>query len=135
MTYMSMTGEQAEKIINDFGGAVASLPEKQAVLPLSSLPYPKAVIRYAYFIYIEELVKSSLLTDDYANALVQTYALIDSRFKEDSERINELHKQYVKSEKAREALKEYGGLTVGLPSVEAMQELLDFIEVCYQNAK
>lgn len=125
-----MTPEEAEQIVRDYGGAVASLKEGDAVLSTSALPYSKPRIRYAFYMYIEELVKINALDQSHVDALVQTYAMLNTRFQDDADKINQLHKQYAKDEKAREELAEYGGLTVGLPSIEEIQELSAYIEEC-----
>jgi hypothetical protein len=125
-----MTPEDAESIVQEYGGAVASLKAGDAVLPNSVLSYSKTRIRYAFYMYIEELIKIGALGQNHADALVQTYALLNTRFQENAGKINKLHKQYAISEKAREELARYGGLTVGLPSIEDMQELADYIEEC-----
>ncbi|MFZ1323772.1 MAG: hypothetical protein WAQ57_01265 [Candidatus Saccharimonadales bacterium] len=127
-----MKPEEAERIINDYGGAAASLPDGDAVLPLTALPYSKIRIRYAFYMYIEELIKMGVLEDEHLTAMVQTYALLNSRFQKDAEKINKLHKQYAKNEQARKQLDEYGGLLVGLPSIEEMEELTSYAEECHK---
>lgn len=125
-----MTPEEAERIIQDYGGVVASLKEGEAVLPNRILPYSKTRIKYAFYMYIEELVKMGAFEQNHADALVQTYALLYSRFQDEAAKINELHKKYATDDKAREELDKYGGFTVGLPDVAAMEELADYIEEC-----
>ncbi len=64
------------------------------------------------------------------DAMIQTYALLNSRFHKDAAKINQLRSQYVNSEKAREELALYGGITVGMPSIEEMEELAEFVDEC-----
>lgn len=130
-----MTAEEAEKIVQDYGGAVASLREKNIVLPLSALPYSKTRIRYAFYAYIERLVQDSLLTQEYADALVHTYALLNTRFRDNAEKINSAFSHYTRSEKARNYIERYGGPTLGMPSIEDMNELTEFLEECSKKQK
>src|SRR5688572_5734963 len=110
-----MKPEEAEQIVRDFGGAVASLPDDQPVLSTSALPYSKIRIRYAFYLYIETLVGSGLLEDDHANMMVQTYALLNTRFRDNADEINNAYKKYADDDNAREYLKPYEGLAVGMP--------------------
>jgi hypothetical protein len=125
-----MTPEEAEQIVRDYGGAVASLKPGDAVLPESALPYSKTRIKHAFYTYIEALVEMGALEDDHASALVQTYALLNTRFREGAEHINVLYKHYAKNEDARKELDKYGGITIGMPSIDDMEELRGYIEEC-----
>lgn len=125
-----MKPEEAEKIVQNYGGAVASLKKGDAVLPLSALPNSKARIKYAFYVYIEELTRLDAMEEDHTFALLQTYALLNTRFQKEADKINDLHRQWKSSESARAKLEEYGGYLVGLPSDDDMYELAEFIDEC-----
>jgi hypothetical protein len=128
-----MTGEEAEKIINVYGGLIANMPKGDRVQDVFSLPYSPARIRYAYYVYTEELINRGLFDDDIKQNLESTYALIDSRFIEadDINRLNKALRLYPKDEKAKAYVDKHGGFTVGLPSTEKMVEYHNFVADCY----
>jgi hypothetical protein len=93
-----MTPQQAEKIINQYGTALSKGAEPIA-RPISLLPFSKAKVKYAFFVYIEELIKLKKIDKKMHDALIQSYIAIDS-FIEDNEahEINQIA-QKAKSEK------------------------------------
>ena len=128
-----MTGEAAEKIINEYGGVIASIKDGDHVQDVFSLPYSPAKIRYAYFVYTEELINEGLFNEDIYNNLTTTYAMIDTRFVEDPDEINKAWLKYGKDEKATEFLRDKGGLSAFMPSLEKMVEYQNFVADCHGN--
>jgi hypothetical protein len=124
---------EAEKIINEYGGYIASIKEGDKVQDIFSLPYSPGRIRYAFFVYTEALIKEDLFNDETFNNLQLTYAMLDSRFVEDSQKLNKALRVYAKNEKAREYVNSRGGLTATIPSVEKMNEYNNFVADCYGN--
>lgn len=128
-----MTPAEAEKVINQYGAAIASIEENAIVQDVFSLPYSPAKIRYAYFVYVEALIQQGILTDKIAGDLSQTYAMIDSRFVEEAAEINKAWPQYASSEAAREIINKHGGLTALMPSTKKMIEFHNYIADCQGN--
>lgn len=58
-----MTPIEAEKIINEYWKSIKDLKSAKAIVqPISDLPYSTGMIKYAHFVYGEELIKKNLLT-------------------------------------------------------------------------
>lgn len=128
-----MNKHVAEKIINEYGGMIADTPKGDIVRDVFSLPYSPGRIRYAFFVYTEALIKEDLFNDDIKKNLEGTYAMIDTRFVEDYQKVNKAFRLYAKNEKAREYLNSRGGLTAFMPSLEKMTEYNNFVAECYGN--
>lgn len=93
-----MTPLEAEEIINKFWKSIKSLGgATEIVQPISDLPCSQGKIKYAHFIYGEELIKKNLLTDKVGSQLIESYAKISQVFVEDPETINAEHRQYIDS--------------------------------------
>ena len=129
-----MTPEEAENIVNAYGGIIANIPTGDRVQDVLSLPYSPARIRYAFFVYTEALIKQGLFNDDLKQNLETTYALLDTRFIEgDVAKLNKALRLYAKNEKARDYVNANGGLAVGMPSTARMVEYHNFVVDCYGN--
>ena len=116
-----MTPLEAEKIINSYGGTIAS--EKVVARRKSSLPCSKARIKYAFFVYIEELIMRHNLEQQLGIQLVNAYSLLSS-FIDDTE-VDEINSSNgeLKVEFAQKTI-----LNKGL-----REELENFIEECYEK--
>lgn len=69
-----MNGQEAELIVNDYGGAIA----RGDIRRLSWLPCSKAQIKKAYFAYIEAIIKKTgTLPKEVGDNLVTTYSMMD----------------------------------------------------------
>jgi hypothetical protein len=99
--------------------------------------FSKALIKYAYFVYIETLVEMNALTQEVGYPLVYTYALL-STFIDDDEavKVNQLYGRANQSELdwssqegelVRVAMRGVTG------SPELKNEINEFIEACYQR--
>jgi uncharacterized UPF0160 family protein len=128
-----MNPGEAEKIINDYGRTIASIKKGDHVQDVFALPYSPGKIRYAFFVYTEALIEQGLFTDEIKNNLSTTYAMLNTRFVENPDEINEAMKSYGKDEKAREIINKYGGLTAFMPSIEKMTEYHNFVADYHGN--
>lgn len=116
-----MTPIEAEKIINDYWKSIKDIGEfiKQ---PISDLPCSPGKIRYAHFIYGEELVKRDLLTWEIADKLAMSYSDIHDRFVEDPTPMNKKHKKYI--EKLKEGVKDKNYHEIFCAEIERKIELV-----------
>ena len=77
-----MTKFEAEAIKCKYGGAIANGGMFKRI---STLPCSKVLIKYAYFVYIEAIIKDfGMLSKEEGTALVQCYSMMDL-FIEDAE--------------------------------------------------
>ena len=68
---------EAEKIVNEYGGVLAS--EAKAARRKSLLPCSKGKIKFAFYAYVKSLIDHfGSIEPNLKNALVQGYAAIDS---------------------------------------------------------
>lgn len=129
-----MSPEEAEKIINKYGGVIADIKEGDIVQDVSKLPFSPGKIRYAIFVYTERLIKYDMFTDEIKNNLEQVYAMLDFRFlEEDIDKINSAWRHYKTSEKARDYLNQKGGLPAFVANLSKMTEYHNFVADCYGN--
>jgi len=120
-----MTIKEARKIVFDYGGVLAELDGKKG--NIMKLPNSPAMIRYAFFMLTEELMKNGEYTKDMYNSLASSYASIDTMFIEDPDVVNDLIANYGKDKVKTEALRERSGLSAFLPSVEKIVEYQNFV--------
>lgn len=74
-----MTPQEAEKIVQDYGGAIAKGTDGKVVRRKSWLPYSKATIKQAYFAYIPAIIlQLKTLPKDIGNNLVMTYSMMNT---------------------------------------------------------
>ena len=59
------------------------------------LPYTYARIKYAHFVYGEELIKRVKITEEILQEMLESYGIIDSLFNEDPEPINIKYREYL----------------------------------------
>lgn len=130
-----MNGEQAEKIINQYGAVIASCPKGNIVQSVFDLPFSPGKIRYAHFVYVQALIEQELFTDEIGENLKSTYAMLDSRFVENPDEINKAFKKYASDKTAQKVINENGGLESFMPSYKKMNEFHNFIADCYGNWK
>lgn len=83
---------EAEKIVNDYGKAIAS--ETTSARSLSLLNCDKSVIKYAFFTYIEAMISGKIFTDEILDKLIVVYSYIDCFIEDDrASLINEIIKR------------------------------------------
>lgn len=128
-----MKPETAERIINEYGATIANIPEGDKVQDVMQLPYSVGRIRYAYYVYTEALIENGSFNDEVKNNLQMTYALLDCRFVEEPDEINEAFKKYTKSKEARDFLDSKGGIASFVASIESMNEYHNFVADCFGN--
>ena len=79
---------QAEKIINNYGSAIAN--SKNVFKKQSTLPCSKARIRYAFYVYLAAIIdQTGHLPIGIGENLVTTYCILDAFVADDdAERLN-----------------------------------------------
>ena len=90
-----MTPIEAKEIIENYQNSIKDLRPVAIVQPQSDLPYVKGWIRYAHFVYGEELIKHNILSKDIAEMLIESYSLMDEYFVEEPEPINEQYREFI----------------------------------------
>jgi len=106
------------------------------------LPASKAKIRYAFYVYIAELVKNSQLTKEIGNNLVGAYIGLRS-FIDDkkADKFNKIHRQIEEEVKTKnnsdidtEEKKEYMDFIKEVYGIMAdMAEINDYIRECQED--
>jgi len=120
-----MTIDEARQIVGDYGEELSKLGKLKG--DVMKLPNSPAMVRYAIFMVTEAMMDDGILTEDMYNSFTNAYACIDTMFIEDPDVVNDLIANYGKDEKKTEALRERGGLTAFLPSLEKMVEYQNFV--------
>ncbi len=90
-----MTTAEAERIIKQFHNSIEDLRPIAVVQPKEKLPHTPAKIKYAHFIYGEELIKTAKIAERILQEIMESYGIIDSFFREDHEKINIKYKEYL----------------------------------------
>ncbi|MFA5035447.1 MAG: hypothetical protein WC500_06690 [Candidatus Margulisiibacteriota bacterium] len=135
-----MTKEQAEKIINLYGGAIAQ--NENAFKCLSTLPCSKGKIRYAYFKFISCYIDDyGSMPEDITENLVTTYSLLDAFVPdEEAKQLNQRqgliknHKLDKTNPEDKKLIDEYFFLvTNALANMKYREELHEFIGNCYAD--
>lgn len=93
----NMTPIEAGKIKENFHKSIKDLRPDAIVQPRSDLPYGSGWIKYAHFVYGEELIKQNKMTKEMAEILTESYGIIDLFFVEDPEPINAKYKEFISS--------------------------------------
>ena len=121
-----MTPQTAEKLVNAYGGALA-VGYTGTARPISLLPASKARVRYAFYVYIAELVKRNVLTEDIGNNLVGSYCHIDSFIdNKKAEKFNKIAKQMEDEVEAK---------AISKIDTEEKREYMDFIRDAYGSPR
>lgn len=135
-----MNKYQAEKIINEYGVAIAN--DKNAFKRRSTLPCSKAKIRYAFYVYIRAIIDDlGCLPNDIGQNLVATYSMLDSFVPdEDADRLNQIPKmiknKQLNAEKPedKKQIEEYFSLvTNALRNGSYFDEINNYIGECYKE--
>ncbi|MEZ5404891.1 MAG: hypothetical protein R3F23_01590 [Verrucomicrobiia bacterium] len=90
-----MTTIEAQKIIGDFHKTIKDSRPDAIVQSIKELPYSPARIKYAHFVYGEELIKTVQITEEILQEMMESYGIIDSFFVENPEPINVEYREYV----------------------------------------
>lgn len=102
-----MTPDEAKKIIEKFHQSIKDMRPDAIVQDSKNLPYTSARIKYAHFIYGEDLVENIIQGkkepeeilksfEKKHQELMESYGIIDSLFSEDPEPINKKYREYIK---------------------------------------
>lgn len=89
-----MTVKEAESIVRAYSAHFAEFNEKKNfekgpwVFSSFDLPWSPAKLKYAFFVFTEDLVKTGEIDERY-DAIRVVYSSIDGTFKEEADKINE----------------------------------------------
>lgn len=90
-----MTPAEAKKIIEVFHESIKDLRPKAVVQSFKELPYTSARIKYAHFVYGEDLVKKAKITEKILQEILESYGIINSFFSEYPDPINTRYREYM----------------------------------------
>lgn len=91
----TMTPLEAEEIINFFWDSYKDLSKTNKIVQsIKDLPFSPGRIKYAHFVYVENLILNMLFSKEIGDLLIESYADINRRFVEDFESLNAKWKQY-----------------------------------------
>lgn len=130
---------QAEKIVKEYGGAIAN--DKNVFKKSSTLPCSKAKIRYAFFVLINAVVKEQgHIKENIGQNLVAIYCMLDSFVSDkDADRLNKIleimkNKQLDRTKPEYNIDdKEYSSLVINtLRNGKYFDEINEYIEECYK---
>lgn len=128
-----MTPQEAEKVINEYGGALAKGTDGVA-RRLSVLPCSIGRIKMAYFIYVEEVIRRKLLDDEMVKNLLGSYqAIVQFITDEEADIINAISAKIKQGNPITEKEKAAYSLYMGHLSSNVMAELNSFIGEFYGN--
>jgi len=95
-----MTVKEAESIVKAYSAYFADHNDKKdldngpRVFSSFDLPWSPAKIKYAFFMYVEHLVKANQIDETLHSQLRVVYSSIDGTFKEEADKINDALLQY-----------------------------------------
>src|SRR5665213_3436590 len=84
-----MTSGEAEEIVKEFGNILEN--KKTIFIGARDLPHSPGMIKYAFFVYAEALVRDGALQEDMFNAMQMSYAAIDINCVENAEESNTIY--------------------------------------------
>lgn len=141
-----MTPEEAEKIVNQFGGVISVPGVAPFIRKKSSLPYSSGRIKMAYFVLIDALIKrDGPLPQKIGEMLSQTYIQLGQFIDdEEADKLSKIHLKYKslknlndKLGKDPEAKEEYMVFmkrsTGAIMSADLQDEFADFVNECYRK--
>jgi len=124
-----MIPSEASVIIENFHKSIKDLRPEAIVQSSKELPYSYARIKYAHFVYIEELIERVELTEKNLQEMMESYGIINSFFPEDPEPINIKYRDYL------EGLRNGTITDFRMPNpfgeAEAVNEIHNFIGECW----
>ena len=135
---------KAEKIINQYGAAIARGSEAGNLRKKSLLPCTKAKIKLAYFIYIDALIKEfGPLQEKIGENLVMTYSMLNA-FIDDIEIEKQIiiykeikEKKLVNNKfEDKEKIDKYFAFSLkAMRDGELFDEINEYIGECYKKAR
>jgi len=90
-----MTQNEAKKIIENYHKSIKDLRPAAIVQSNNNLPCVSGWIKYAHFVYGEELIKENIITKEIAEMLTESYGIINLFFVENPEPINEKYRDFI----------------------------------------
>jgi hypothetical protein len=90
-----MRSIEAKEIIETHHQSIKDLRPNAIVQSSEVRPCTSARIKYAHFVYGEDLIKSHNVAEETIKELRESYGIIDSFFSEDSELINAKYREYI----------------------------------------
>lgn len=90
-----MTPVEAKEIIERFHRSIKDLRPNTIVQSYKELPHTQGNIRYAHFIYGEDIIKRAELTEAVLQELQESYGIIDSLFVEEPGPKNAEYREYL----------------------------------------
>jgi hypothetical protein len=90
-----MTPIEAKQIIEQYHLSIKDLRPNAIVQSTKELPCTPARIKYAHFVYGEDIIKSCRFTEEYIKEMRESFGIIDSFFSEESELINANYREYL----------------------------------------
>ena len=101
-----MTPAESKKIIQKFHQSIKDLRPNAIVQDIKKLPYTSARIKYAHFVYGEDLIENIIqegktpeeilkFFETQHQEMMESYGLINSLFSEDAENINNQYIEYM----------------------------------------
>jgi len=130
---------QAEKIVKEYGGAIAN--DKNVFKKSSTLPCSKAKIRYAFYVLMDAVVKEQgHIQEDIGQNLVAIYCMLDSFVSdENADRLNKIPEMIKNKQLDREKpenknqIDEYFSLVPNaLRNGKYFDEINEYIKECYK---
>lgn len=133
--------KQAQLIINDYSKLLSRVDEKNLFMPKSALPCSDAMIKYAFYTYVDELVRMHKMTASAAESLIIAYAHLSFFVESDhAETLNKIANKDYHDKRDRETIEllEQNHAMIKLLSQRKdtmVKELSEYIKDCVQVAK
>lgn len=134
---------EAEKVVNAYGAAIARGTDGKLIRRAVWLPFSKAKIKQAYFIYIDAMIKDfGILPEKIGGPLVQTYSMMKLFVDEDeAKELLDIEKRFY-SEKLdaskpehKKLLNRYASYSQKMMDGELYDEIKEFISECLEKNK
>lgn len=136
-----MKVSQAQHIIQTYSKLLSDVSEKKLFMPRSILPCSNAMIKYAFYTYVDELVRMSRMNISMAESLIVAYAHL-SFFVEDeqAEALNQIAQKKYQDKRDRATIKlledNHAMLkTLSQKKDTMVRELSEYIRDCVQVAR
>lgn len=130
-----MTTEEAQKIVHEYGGALADTPKGDLVRYWSKLPCEKAEIKKAFHIFLKKIIKYQNPSEDELNNFALAYGALNTFADDDkTKEINEIAKKISKKEidisdpKNSHEKEIFNKIAEFVPSAEMTMEMQNLIE-------
>lgn len=132
---------QAQLIINGYSKLLSKVDDRNIFMPKTLLPCSDAMIKYAFFTYVDELVRMSKMTREAAESLIVAYAHLSFFVEEQqAETLNKIANRHYHDKRDVETIKlleeNHAMIKVLSQRKDTMiRELSEYIRDCVQVAK